>query len=203
MRKSGHDIFDGLLRTGEQRGDDRLQRLDRTVGGSAGIQAEIGRDLVVARARRVQLFAHLSDARNKLVFDEGVDVLLPFDGEFARFDVRINALQTLADRSGFLIGDDAALSEHRGVRDGRGDIRAPEFFVERERFVERVRIGCGGRVKSSFPKFHRVDLVLSSRRVARRIRSLYNISAQNASAFGRNARAAHKFLDRTPPFGVQ
>ena len=92
MRKSGHDIFDGLLRTGEQRGDDRLQRLDRAVGGGAGIQAEIGRDLVVARARRVQLLAHLSDARNQLVLDEGVDVLLSLDGEFARFDVRIDTL---------------------------------------------------------------------------------------------------------------
>ena len=92
MRKSGHDIFDGLLRAGEQSGDDRLQRLDRAVGGSAGIQAEIGRDLVVARARRVQLLAHLPDARNQLVLDEGVDVLLSLDGEFARFDVRIDTL---------------------------------------------------------------------------------------------------------------
>ena len=197
MGEAGHDVFGRLFGAGKEHGDERLQGVDGAIRGAARVQAEIGRDLVVARARRVQLFARLPDAGDELVLHEGVDVLLPFDGERSRLDVRADGFESRADGVRFLACDDAALTEHGGVGDGRGDVRAPEFFVERERLVECVRVCRGGRVKSSFPKFHTVSL---PRRAAYAYCTIFPIRMQALSGETRPRRA--KFLTAAALWGT-
>ena len=151
---SRKDALDIVVRDRREGRDEVVQQGDEPVDGAARIQPQVGRDLVVARARRVQLFAHFADALHELVFDEGVDVLRAFDGKRSPVDVLEDAFEPFADEGRLFGGDDVRLSEHSRVGDAGGDVNAVKFLVKGERFVEGVGVRRGGSVEPSFPKFH-------------------------------------------------
>ena len=151
---AGKDALDIVVRDHRERRHEGVQQGDEAVDGGAHIEAEVGRHLVVAGARRVQLLAHFADALDELVFDEGVDVFRPFDGERSLVDVFEDAPEPFADARRLFGGDDVGLAEHGRMGDARGDIYAVKFPVEGERFVECVGVRRGGGVEPAFPKLH-------------------------------------------------
>ena len=153
---AGKDALDVLVCGHRERRHEGVQKTDEVIDGIARVEAQVGRHLVVAGARRVQLLAHFADAPDELVFDKGVDVLGALDGERAAVDVVQDAAKPFRDAGGLFGRDDVGLAEHGRMGDGGGDIGPVELFVKGERFVERIGIFCGGSVKSSFPKFHYV-----------------------------------------------
>ena len=69
MGEAGHD---GLRLAFGQGDDGRLQAVDFTedaLNGSAGVKADVGCDLIVARAPGMQAFARVADAVGQAFFD--------------------------------------------------------------------------------------------------------------------------------------
>ena len=154
MGVAGQDALDVFVRDHGERRHEGVQDEDELIDGIAHIEAEIGRHLVVAGARRVQLLAHFADALYELVLDEGVDVFRAFDCKFPLVDVFEDAFEPVHDERGLFGGDDVRLAEHGRMGDARGNVGAVEFLVEGERFVEGVGVRSGGGVEPSFPKLH-------------------------------------------------
>ena len=112
-------------------------RVDRFVAGIPHPQPEVGRDLVVARARGVQPAGRCADQLAQAMLDGHVDVFelgalwnavaLIFGGDL---------VEAFEDRSGVGLADDALVAQHRGMRLGRGDILAPQPLVEADRGVD-------------------------------------------------------------------
>ncbi len=79
MGESGHKVFCALLRAENERFDKRFDERDRFVAALSRVQSEVGRHLIVARARRVQLFARLPDSFYEIFFHEGMNIFRVFD----------------------------------------------------------------------------------------------------------------------------
>ena len=99
----------------------------------------------------MQAFPRASDAGDELVFDKGMDILLTLDRQFPRFDVGEDFFKPFVDRPSVRFGNNAAPRQHFRVRKRGGNVRPIELFVERERFVERVRVRRRRRGKPAFP----------------------------------------------------
>ncbi len=116
------------------------------------IQPDIQRDLIVPRARRVQLRAGVADALRQLGLDVHVDVLqLRLETELSRRDLRADFPQALDDLRALLFGNQPRLFQRRAVRDGALDVMPPQPPVEADALAERLE-QCGGLFfESAFP----------------------------------------------------
>ena len=117
MGEARHDGRRMLLGAGQQRVFKRVDARHRLVDAAAHEQFEIGRDLVVARARGVQLARRPADQFAEAMLDMHVDV----------FERRIldqtaggiflgDLVEPLVDRRGVLRRNDALRAEHGGMR---------------------------------------------------------------------------------------
>ena len=119
------------MRAGKQGFRQVAQERDRAVDAAAHVQPHVRRYLIVAGARRVQFLARVSDAAHEFAFHKGMDILRARNGERSVFDFGKDFFQSVADRLRFLRRDNILFAEHGRVRDGSGDVRLIEFFVER------------------------------------------------------------------------
>src|SRR6185369_11116478 len=96
-------------------------------------QPHVGRDLVVARAAGVQLLTGVAGELDQARLDVEVDVL-EIDPPLERLllDLFGDLRHAAADRGEVGCGDDAAVGEHRRVREAALDVGAPEALVERD-----------------------------------------------------------------------
>ena len=95
-------------------------------------EAHVGRDLVVARAPGVQALAGVAGERDEARLDVEVHVLeVDAPDELAALDLaRVIVARPRADRGEIVGADDAAVGEHRRMREAAGDVGAPEPLVE-------------------------------------------------------------------------
>ena len=95
------------------------------------IEAEIGRHLIVARARRVQLAGDRSDQLGQPALDIQMDVLeRAAEVEGAGLDLGRDLVEPARDLFAVFLGDDAGRGEHGGMGLGRKNVVAPEALVE-------------------------------------------------------------------------
>ena len=112
-RHDGRGIFVGAIdQRGLQVGEHRLQAIDRV----AHPQPDIERDLVVARARRVQAPAGRADQVGQPALDVEMDVLeLGGELEAAGFDLLTHLGQPALDGAAVLGREDALGDQHVAV----------------------------------------------------------------------------------------
>jgi hypothetical protein len=121
----------GRLQVGEARHDGvgmrlGLARKRSLEGGECGLEgiervahvhAKVERNLVVARAARVQAAAGRANDLGQPALDVEVNVLELFgEGEAPGLDLCLNLVQAAHDLPGIGLGDDALLREHGGMR---------------------------------------------------------------------------------------
>ena len=122
-----------------QLGDLDADRVDRV----AHPEAEIDRDLVVARARGVQPPGRRADDLGEAAFDVHMDVFeRARERECPRLDFAFDLGETLGDRLGVGGFDDALAGEHGEMGLGAGDVLGGELAVEVDRGVDLLhRLG--------------------------------------------------------------
>ena len=127
-----------------------MQRLDapstRRGAASRGEQRDVGRDLVVARARGVQLAADRPGELGEPPLDRHVDVLVvrPRTGTCPSRELGLDRVEAGEQRVAVGGGDDALRREHAGVGAGLRDVVRPQAAVEGQRGVERLEGGVLG-----------------------------------------------------------
>ena len=138
-----------------QGNDGALQAADFTedaVDGGTGIEADIGRNLVVARAAGVQTFTGVADEIRQAFFDVHVHVFQRrVPDELATRDFIGNAVQSAGN--GITIGgaEDALLNQHRGVCFGAGDVFGGKTLVKADGGSESGDEGVGRFLEASAP----------------------------------------------------
>ena len=136
MREARHHHIEMRLRLARQR---ELQGGERRVGGVdpvAHIELEVGRDLVVARARGVQPPGGLADQRLQAALDVHVHVFQrPREGEPPRLDLLQHPVEAGIDLLRVVLGDDALGRQHGGVRLRGADVLGRQSLVEADRGV--------------------------------------------------------------------
>ena len=132
------------------------------VGGKAGIelvdgiahpQAEVGRDLVVARARRVQAPgrpAPISSASRASTF-MWMSSSARLKAKPAAFDFRQDGVQAVNDPSRILRRNDALLREHFGVGAACRNVLAKQLAVDIDRGVYVRHDGVGFGAETAAP----------------------------------------------------
>lgn len=91
----------------------------------------IDRDLVVAAAAGVELFADVADFFREQDFHVHVDVLVGWvEMHLASFDLLENLAKTCHQRGCFFLRDDADIAEHRRVGDGALNVPIIQFLVK-------------------------------------------------------------------------
>ena len=121
MRERG--LGESELKPGEQ----RVDGIDLV----ADIEAEVGRDLIVPRPRRMQFAGDRPDQLGEAALDIEMDVLeRAAEGEGAGLDLACDLVEAARDLARIRLGDDAGLGKHRGMGLGRHDIVTPEALVE-------------------------------------------------------------------------
>ncbi len=115
-------------------------------------QPEVGRHLVVARARGVQAPGGLADQFAEPALDIHVDVFeRAAEGELAALDLRQDRVETLCDLFGVVRRNDALLGQHVGMGLGRHDVLAVKSLVEIDRGVDLLHDGAGAGGKPPAP----------------------------------------------------
>ena len=113
MRHAGHERGGVRLCKRHKRIEQREQQLADMQIFLQHIEPKVERDLVVARTRRVQLFAHIANARNQRRFDCHVNVFVrDVEHERAALNLRGNRFEPLDNRARFGIGEDSLIGEH-------------------------------------------------------------------------------------------
>jgi hypothetical protein len=128
----------GLGLVGEH-GHQAVDRLDGVQRAGAHEHRQVGRDLVVARAGRVDLAADAADDLGQPAFDRHVDVLVVgVHLEAAGVDLGANGLEAALELGELAGVDDRAAREHPHVRERLLDVVGGEPEVEADRPVEGV-----------------------------------------------------------------
>lgn len=134
MREAGHDGVRVLLRHVDEREAQVLQQVADAIDLAAQPQADIGRDLIVARAARVQPFARIADQRGEPRLDVQVHVFeiqLPF--ELAALDLALDLRHAALDGREVVGADDFLRREHRRMRERALNVDEREPLVEEHR----------------------------------------------------------------------
>ena len=118
VRVTGHDRAELALRAVEQHGLHLGDGGKRLVGEVAGDHVRVDGGLVVAGAPGVQPATRGPDALGEHALDGHVDVLVAVDveGELAALDLARDLVEARADGHRVLLGDDALVGEHGGMR---------------------------------------------------------------------------------------
>ena len=155
MGEAGHDHRGAFERTGSERALQPSDLDQDPVDRVPHPEAEIDRDLVVARARGVQAPGRRADDLGKAAFHVHMDV---FERALKRkcpcLDFAFDLRETLGDRLGVGGFDDALMGEHGEVGLRSRDVLGGKLAVEVDRGVDllhRLRRAPG---KSAAP--HRV-----------------------------------------------
>ncbi len=106
----------------------------------AQIHPQVERNLIVAAARGVQLFAHVAEPFGQDLLDEHVDILARgVEGQCSGVQIVQNALQAVNQRVGVGATENAAGAEHGGVRHAAGDVLPVHPAVVGDGRVEIIR----------------------------------------------------------------
>jgi hypothetical protein len=131
MRESRHHGGDVLFRLVEERPLNLGHEIGDLVDRVAQPQPQIRRDLVVARSRRVQPLARLSDEVDEPPLDIEMHVLgLERPAEASRLDLLGNPGQAALDRLEISPGQDPGGAQHARVGKGRPDVVEGETTVK-------------------------------------------------------------------------
>jgi hypothetical protein len=118
-----------------QRPKARRQCVDRI----AQPQPQVGRDLVVARACRVQLFAGIADQCHEPLLDREMHVLVfAAPREFASLDLAPDGGETALDGGEICGRQHVHACQHACVRERARDVHQPEPAIEIDRGVETL-----------------------------------------------------------------
>ncbi len=151
----------------QQRALQRHQTLFGTGAGLAHPEAEIGRHLIVARARRVQPPRRRADDLGQPALDIEMDVFEgAAEGEGSGLDFRGNLAEPAIDGLGILGGDDALLGQHCGMGARSGQILSGQPFVEFDGGVYLLHDGGRSLLEAAAPhcvRTHRCRLDASPR----------------------------------------
>ena len=162
-RHHGIRVLLGALEQG------RLQVPQQTVGAIERVahpKAQVGRDLVVARARGVQLAAGIADQLGEPRLDVHMDVLeRGAERELARLDLALDALEAGDDRVALGGAQDADLGEHRGVRLRPRDVLSVQPLVEADRRINLLHERRRAAPEMAAPQSDGADLLLRDCRV--------------------------------------
>ena len=116
MGEAGHDAGGMFGGAGDER---HLQHAQRRVGLKASLahpQLEVGRDLIVAAARRMEPSRDRPDQLGQPAFGGHVDIFkVPVFGNAARFIFTRNPVQPGSNRACILGRDDALCPQHRNM----------------------------------------------------------------------------------------
>ena len=137
MGEARHHHVGAIERAGRERplqaGDLEHERVDRV----AHPQAEVDRDLVVARTRGVQAPRRRADDRGEPALDVHVDVFeRAREGEGPGLDFALDLGQALGDGVRVRLFDHALSGEHGDMREGACDVLGGELAVEVDRGVD-------------------------------------------------------------------
>jgi hypothetical protein len=154
---AGHDRAGVRLRQVDERAPQAGQASDERVDRPAQPQAQIGRDLVVARASGVQPLAGFPDQRREAMLDVEMDVLeVARPGKFAALDFAAQGFHAALDCGEVVPGKHAGRGQHPRVRQRSGDVGGGEAAIEihrrgvtlderGDRLAEATGPGFGGR----------------------------------------------------------
>ncbi len=147
MGEAGHHGAGMLQRAAHQRMLERGERGIGLVDDVADIEAEIGRDLVVARARGVQPARGGADQLGQPALDIHVDVFeRALEAEIALAHLGQDRVEALGDVLRIRRGDDALVGQHRGMRLGGGDVLGIHMAIDVDGDVDFLhdRVGALG-----------------------------------------------------------
>ena len=123
-----------------------LQRLDRPQRVGAREHRHVGGDLVVARARRVELAADRADDLGQPPLDGHVDVLVGVEEpELVGVELGLDAIEPVEQLVAVGLGDDPHRGEHRRVGAGLLDVVGIEPPIEADRRVHPHENWVGGQ----------------------------------------------------------
>jgi len=158
----------------QQRSPDGVHLLRELERPTARCKPHGGRDLIVARAPRVQPLAGITDPPRKLYLDRHVNVLVgDVERERATLDILEYPDESFLDRRGVGLWDDAPAAQHARVRDRPRDVLGIQALIHRKRCPERLLELVRGMLETAAPLgrgiTHRHHRASSSRRAHRRI----------------------------------
>jgi hypothetical protein len=160
MGETGHDSAGMFHRPRRQRMLERGECAICLVDDVADIEAEIGRDLVVARSRGVQPSGRRSDQFGKPALDVHMDVFeRALEVESALADLRQDGVEALGDVLRIAGGDDAVVRQHRGMRLRRGDVLGIHMAIDVDGDVDFLHDGVGALREPPAPHLVAHDLV--------------------------------------------
>src|SRR5262249_48923109 len=108
----------------------------------AQIETQVERDLVVARARGMELAPGLSDFRDEASLDSQVDVFVGGDkAKLPRFYFLLDLAKTALNRARLGAPNQANARQHAGMGYGTKDVVPIEAAVERQRRGESLDFG--------------------------------------------------------------
>jgi len=115
-------------------------------------QAQVGRDLVVTRARGVQPLAGLADDRGQALLDVEMHVLgVERPGKAAAFDLAAHLGEAALDGRKIALRDDAGRREHARMGKRSGDVLLGETLVEADRGAKALYPFVDGLPESARP----------------------------------------------------
>ena len=136
----------------DQHGHQRLDLRDGAERRRAREQRHIGRHLVVARPRRVELAADGPGDLRQPPFDGHVDVLVVWrERERPVRKLALDSVEARQERVAIVVGDDPARREHRRVGARLRDVLRPKALVERQRGVHPLERGILGLAEAAHP----------------------------------------------------
>src|SRR5580704_3955385 len=116
MRVSGQDDIQVAIATGHKRPLQVFQQRVHVFDRGTNKELEIGGNLVVAAAGRVQLASDIPDPCHEGTFDVHVDVFeLDAKGQFALIDLAADLVERCHNLPAFLVGDQTDVGQHPGM----------------------------------------------------------------------------------------
>ena len=160
MGEAGHDRGGLALGESDQR---RLQPRELGVDAvdlGAQPQPDVGGDLVVARAPRVQFLAGDTYALRKACLDVHVHVLERHaPGEAIALDFLAYLREASANRAELLVGEHPGADQHLGMRQRSADVVQRKALVEGHRGGEALDEGVGALAEAASPEFGSLRVV--------------------------------------------
>ena len=142
MRVAGHHGVEMAMGERDQRAAQFADERDHLGQFVAQIEPQVERDLVVARARGMQLAPGRADPLGQAALDRQMDVLVgKLEAEAAGSDLALDRAQAGDDFGGLGAPQQARPRKHPRMRDRAADVMAVEAAIERQRGGEGFDLG--------------------------------------------------------------